>query len=98
MRQQLSGKMRDQLIGYHTDLQSRYGDPRVQAMQQQQEEQRQAEVEYDRARRVQNNLRDAYDKQAKKNREEHATRRERRGQRKPPGSARAQPRTAAPRP
>ena len=84
MRMQLSGQMKQTLYNYRTDLQSRYGDPRVYAMQQAEMERRDQAVAFDNARRDEVNLRAAYEKQAVKNRETHTKRRARQAQKKRP--------------
>lgn len=72
--QHMTTDMRHKLNAYHTSLQSRYGDPRVYAQQQEAMARDRAAVQHEKSRKTALLLEDAYQRQAKRNRDLHASR------------------------
>jgi len=66
--------MGQKLSGYYLSLQSRYGDPRIYAAQQQQMARDRAAVQHTKSRKTAQLLEDAYKRQSERNREIHNTR------------------------
>ena len=66
--------MGQKLSGYYYSLQSRYGDPRIYAQQQEQMARDQAAVQYAKSKKTAKLLEDAYQRQSERNRELHNTR------------------------
>lgn len=74
MRRQVCDRLRGTVHTWHWDLQSRYGDPRVYALQQQQMNRVDAAVAHDLSRRNSVLLNEAYEKQRTRNRMTHQKR------------------------
>lgn len=74
MRRQVCARLHGTVATWQWDLQSRYGDPRVYALQQAQMNRVDAEVAHDMSRRNSALLTEAYDKQKAKARDSHRTR------------------------
>ena len=74
MRQQVSARVHGTVSSWQWALQSRYGDPRVYAMQQAEMNQREATLSHDLSRRNGELLQDAYETKKTKNRQAHKTR------------------------
>ena len=66
--------MGQKLSGYSMSLQSRYGDPRVYAQQQEQMARDQAAVAHSKSQKTAQLLEDAYERQKERNRVQHNTR------------------------
>ena len=74
MRNQVCQRLRSTVDTWHWDLQTRYGDPRVYALQQQQMNRVDAELAHDMSRRNSSLLEEAYDKQRERQRTTHQKR------------------------
>ena len=74
MRRQVCGRLRGTVNTWHSDLQSRYGDPRVYALQQQQMNRVDAALAHDLSRRNSTLLNTAYEEQRTRNRTAHEKR------------------------
>ena len=66
--------MGQKLSGYYVSLQSRYGDPRIYAAQQEQMARDKVAVQHAKSQKTAQLLEDAYQRQSERNRELHATR------------------------
>lgn len=88
MRQQVCGSLKSTVGMWQWNLQSKYGDPRVFAMQQAEQQKRDAAVAFDLSRRNAHLLEDAYARQEEKHKQDHSKRLTARGQSasKPPQS------------
>lgn len=80
MRQQVCGSLKSTVGTWQWNLQSKYGDPRVYAMQQAEQQRRDAAVAFDLSRRNAHLLEDAYARQERKHKDEHTKRLTARGQ------------------
>lgn len=74
MREQVCSRLRGTVGDWHLALQSKYGDPRVYALQQQQMKRVESALAHDLSRRNDTLLRDAYAAQRSNNRERHTKR------------------------
>ena len=72
--QAMSNNMKQQLNWYSYSLQTRYGDPRVYAMEQERVMRHKAAVEHEKSKKTSKLLEDAYKRQSEKNRETHKER------------------------
>ena len=100
MRQQVSECMRGTLNTFQYQLQSRYGDPRVYAMQAAQMKRQEEAFAYDASKRKEHLLKEAYAVRAEKQRLAHSERMSKRrdypSQDKPPRSVAGRSRKPAP--
>ncbi len=71
--------MGQKLSGYYVSLQSRYGDPRIYAAQQEQMARDKVAVQHAKSQKTAQLLEDAYQRQSERNRELHDTRLKTRG-------------------
>ena len=83
MTNDLGGKLNQWMTG----LQTRYGDPRVYQMQQQEMQQQDARVEHQKATKTAELLKNAYTARAEKNRETHTTRMSKRSSKRQPAAS-----------
>lgn len=94
----MTNNMRMKMGGYVMSLQSRYGDPRVYAQQEEQMRRDQAAVAYNKSKKTAALLEDAYKRQTERNRSLHSdrlkTRHGRRSASRPESGARSQPQTS----
>lgn len=74
IRRQVCNQLRGTVHTWHMDLQTRYGDPRVYALQQQQMNRVDATLAHDLSRRNSALLKDAYAEQKTRNRNQHQKR------------------------
>lgn len=70
----MTSDMGQKLSGYYLSLQSRYGDPRIYAAQQEQMARDRAAVQHTKSRKTAQLLEDAYKRQTERNRQIHNTR------------------------
>ena len=70
----MTSDMGQKLSGYYHSLQTRFGDPRVYAMQQREMQKQEAAVVHSKTQRTSDLLKEAYDKKVVKHRETHRER------------------------
>ena len=94
------GQMQNTLGEHYTAIQSRYGDPRVYASQEEQMRRDQAAVMHARSKKTETLLEDAYTRQKERNRASHGDRFKRRSESGRPRSSaeRVQRQTGEPQP
>ena len=70
----MTSDMGQKLSGYYHSLQTRYGDPRVYALQRQEMQRQEAAVVHSKVQKTSDLLKEAYDKKVVKHRETHKER------------------------